>query len=100
LDERATPGEKEEMNAFVKFTGWNGNPFYVRKDLIAAVHTYNGKTCLVLTMDEVDYEIKETPEQALKIISGEQNDNSTARGHIARPRTQGVRKNRRENNQS
>ena len=28
------------MNTFVKFTGWNGSPFYVRKDLIAAVHTY------------------------------------------------------------
>lgn len=86
------------MNVFVKFTGWNGSPFYVRKDLIAAVHTYNGKTCLVLTMDEVDYEIKETPEQALQIISGEQNDNSTTRGHFTCSRTKAVRE--RKNNQS
>lgn len=88
------------MNTFVKFTGWNGNPFYVRKDLIAAVHTYNDKTCLVLTIDEVDYEIKETPEQALKIITREQDDNSTVRGHIIRRRGQIIRKNLCENNQN
>jgi hypothetical protein len=87
------------MSEFVKFTGWNGRPFYVRKDLIAAIHHYDNKTCLVLTIDEVDYEIKETPEQALQIITGGQNDNSTTGDHIARPRSRAVRKNRRENNQ-
>lgn len=59
---------------FVEFTNCDGNPLYVRKDLVAAVSVWNKKTHLVLSIDEVDYEVKETPEQVLRALKGKDNE--------------------------
>lgn len=61
------------MSDFVQLTTPEGNKIYVRKDMVASIGTWLGKTHLTLTIDEVDYEIKETPEQVLKLIKGGQN---------------------------
>lgn len=61
------------MSDFIQLTTSEGNKIYVRKDMVASIGTWLGKTHLTLTIDEVDYEIKETPEQVLKLIKGEQN---------------------------
>jgi hypothetical protein len=69
------------MSDFIQVTSTEGNKLYVRKDLVASVGKWLGKTHLTLTIDEVDYEIKETPEQVLKLIKGEQNAIRTATKH-------------------
>lgn len=61
------------MSDFIQLTTSEGNKIYVRKDMVASIGTWLGKTHLTLTIDEVDYEIKETPEQVLKLIKGGQN---------------------------
>lgn len=61
------------MSDFIQLTTSEGNKIYVRKDMVASIGTWLGKTHLTLTIDEVDYEIKETPEQVLKLIKGRQN---------------------------
>lgn len=71
------------MSEFIQLTSTEGNKLYVRKDLVASVGKWLGKTHLTLTIDEVDYEIKETPEQVLKLIKGEQNATQTKHYNIA-----------------
>lgn len=56
------------MSDFIQLTTSEGNKIYVRKDMVASVGTWLGKTHLTLTIDEVDYEIKETPEQVLNLL--------------------------------
>lgn len=71
------------MSDFIQLTTSEGDKIYVRKDMVASIGTWLGKTHLVLTIDEVDYEIKETPEQVLKLIKGDQNATRTKHYNIA-----------------
>ena len=59
------------MNNFIKLTSVDeGAPVFIRKDLIGGI-TVNGKTTIVgVTADDMDYAVKETPEQILKMLEG------------------------------
>ena len=54
-----------------------GGPIYVRKDMVAAVGSWLGKTYIVLTVDDVDYQVKESPEQVLRLLEAEPNGSLT-----------------------
>ena len=63
------------MSRYAKLTELErGGPLYVRKDMVAAVGSWLGKTYLVLTVDEVDYHVRETPEQVLRLIEGDSHE--------------------------
>ena len=57
--------------SFIKLTDTNGLPVFIRKDLIGAFAVFNEATHVLLTIDEVDYPVKETPEQISALMRGE-----------------------------
>ena len=60
------------MSDFVKLTRHlDGAPLYVKKEMVAVVTPFRGVTHVVLTNEDVDYEVRESPEQVLQLLSGE-----------------------------
>jgi hypothetical protein len=65
------------MSDFVKLTrAPDGAPLYVKKEMVAVVTPFRGVTHVVLTNEDVDYEVKESPEQVLRKLEGEKPDES------------------------
>ncbi len=58
------------MNGFMRLTLTTGDPVMVRKDMVAVVGRFNGKTHVVLSNDDIDYEVKESPAEVLALIGG------------------------------
>lgn len=58
---------------FVKLTlTEKDSPIYIRKSRVLSVGTWNGKTYVVLDAEEVNYEVKEPPEEVLELLKGAQ----------------------------
>lgn len=58
------------MSGFAKLTRADGPPLWIRRDQVAALTVYKGNTVVVTATDDVDYEVKETPEQVLRKLEG------------------------------
>lgn len=57
---------------YVKFTSHRtGRPIWIREDQVAAWYPDAGRCHLVPAFDEVDIEVKETGEEILAIMKGE-----------------------------
>lgn len=66
---------------FVKLTlTEKGSPIYVRKSRVLSVGTWNGKTYVVLDAEEVNYEVKEAPEEVLDLIGETQQPTTIVTG--------------------
>ena len=99
-----TPGRLEELREslaksargeapgrFARLTqSVGGEPVHVRKDMVAVVGRFNGKTTIVLENEDVAYEVKESPEQVLRLI-GEPNGIQDTKGVPVRPGGDGAR---------
>ena len=59
------------MAEFVKLTCPDGRPLYVKRSMIAVVVPFRGVTHVVLTNEDVDYEVRETPEQVMREVHGD-----------------------------
>lgn len=76
-----------------------GEPVHVRKDMVAVVGRFNGKTTIVLENEDVAYEVKESPEQVLRLIGEEGSlTNQNQYGTLSAQRRQHAKENR-ENRQ-
>ena len=65
---------REPSMRFIQFTSVHtGHPIHVRDDLIAGWTVEHGKTLLLLQGYDIDIEVKEPPEQVLRIIKEEYN---------------------------
>lgn len=57
---------------FIRLTNrGGGGDLFLRRDMVAAVGSFRDATHVTLVNEDIDYEVKETPEQVLRKIEGE-----------------------------
>lgn len=57
---------------FMRLTNRDGGgDLYLRRDMVAAVGSFRGATHVTLVNEDIDYEVKETPEQVLALVDGQ-----------------------------
>lgn len=62
------------MDEFARLTRHpDGAPLYVKRCMVAVVTPFRGVTHVVLTNEDVDYEVRESPEQVLRKLKGDEN---------------------------
>lgn len=60
---------------FIRLTNrGGGGDLFLRRDMVAAVGSFRDATHVTLVNEDIDYEVKETPEQVLRKIEGEKPD--------------------------
>lgn len=64
------------MSQFVRFTSREtGGELFLRRDMIAAVGSYGkGVTHVTLINEDIDFEVKESVRDALRLITGENHE--------------------------
>ena len=58
---------------FIRLTNRDGGgDLFLRRDMVAAVGSFRDATHVTLVNEDIDYEVKETPEQVLRLLEGEE----------------------------
>ena len=59
------------MNEFIKLTNRDGGgDLFLRRDMVAAVGSYRGVTHVTLVNEDIDYEVKESPAEVIRLLQG------------------------------
>lgn len=69
-------GDDMSESSFIRLTSREagGAELYVRRDMVAAVGCYRGVTHVTLSNEDIDFEVKESVKEVLRLITERKNN--------------------------